>query len=236
MKPFAEPQTPTQGQRQQAQQLADAFRLGQVRVFKREPTTFQAAKEGFNLPTMSIVLQRRLRGLVGDQDEIVIFDPHPENEQRHAPDPSRLREQSGFADPAVLKKPEGGHFTGATGVGHAHIAFDTNTKSNPLPFEKFHPVRPDKVAVRRETLNSFMAERTEKMLEERDPFERVGIATFVQEHPQERDGNTVIGNGEYKNIDIQAAEFPIRAVEAQEPLLGQGKPLHDSGGDLGPGQ
>jgi hypothetical protein len=214
MKPFADSQTPTQGERQYAQELTDAFRLCQVGVFELETAAFQASKEGFNFPSAGIIIQRRLWGLIGDENEIVIFDAHANDEDGHAPYASRLRQQAGLPDTGVLKKPESGQVTGATGIGHEGVTFDPDAKPNPLPFEKFHPVRADKLPVSRETLDPVSAELTEKMLEQGDPFEGVGIAAFVQEYPQERDSNAIIGDGKHENIDIQVAEFPVRAVKA----------------------
>ena len=156
MPPLPQPQTPTQRQRQQAEQLADAFRRRQVRVFEIEPATFQTAKQGFNLPSLGRVIQRRFRGIRRDQDQQIIFDPHADDEHGHAPDASRPKQKSGFPHRTVLKKAERGHLTGAAGIGHARIPFDPNAKPDALPFEKFDPVGPDKFAVSRQTLNPLM--------------------------------------------------------------------------------
>ena len=158
MPPFPQPQTPTQGQRQQAEQLADAFRRRQVRVFEIESATFQTATQGFNLPALGIVMQRRFRGILGDQEQDVIFEPHADDEHGHAPDASRPRQESGFPNGTVSKKSERRHLPGAAGIGHERMPCDPNATPDAVPEEKGDPVGADTFPVRRETVNPVVAE------------------------------------------------------------------------------
>lgn len=73
------------------------------------------------------------------------------------------------------------------------------------------------------------------MFEETNPFEGMRHAALVQQDPQERNRDPLIGDRQHKNINIHTAKFPIGAVETQEPLLSKGQPLDDSGGHLCPG-
>jgi len=97
----------------------------------------------------------------------------------------RLRQQPGFANLSISKKPKRGYLTGSAGIGYKRIALDVKAKSTPLPFEKFHPVRPDKLAVSREILAPLTTELSEKMLEQGDPFERVGMDRVCPAIPTE---------------------------------------------------
>lgn len=126
-------------------------------VFEVEPAAFQTAKERFNLPALCIVIQRGVRGLGGEEDEIVIPDPHPNDEDGHAPHTSWLRKDPSFSNPSVPKKPIRRHLIAAAGIRDAGIAFDTDAKPDPLPPEKFDPVSANKLAVSGETLNAVLA-------------------------------------------------------------------------------
>ena len=163
-------------------------------VFKVEPAAFQTAKERFNFPALGIVIQGGLRGLGGDEDEIVILDPHPKDEDGHAPHPSGLRKKPRVANPAVLKKPIRRDFTAAAGIRDKRIAFDPNAKPNPLPLEKFDPVCPNKLAVCGKTANPLGAKRDQKMFEQANPFERIRIAPLIQQDPQKRNCDPLIGD------------------------------------------
>ena len=170
MKPFANSQTPAQRQRQKAEQLVEAFWNGQLGVFEIEPTTLQAAEQGFNLPPVRIVLQGRVRVDIRDEDEQLIGDSPPNHKPRHAEDTTGAGEHRCLSRTAPLEKSTGRHLAACARIGHQDIALQPNTKRNPLPFKKSDPLGAEEFAISRKTANALPVNGTEKMFEEGDPF------------------------------------------------------------------
>ncbi len=236
MVPFTKQQAPTEGQGQHTQEFADALKLCEMRVLEIDPPTFETAKEGFNIPAFSVIIQGGLWGICRDQNQVIILDAHPNDKDRHAPYSPRLTEYAGFAKGKILKKSKSREVTRSTGIGNARISPNANPKTNPLTFEKFDPVGADKFAISRDALNPVMAEFDEKVLQETDAFQGIGIAPRVQKDPEQRDGHTVIGDGQDKNIDVHGPKFPIGAVETQDPFFPEREQTHHTGCHLGSGE
>ncbi len=96
---------PTKRQRQQRDQLLQAFQLNDVGLLKPEPPTLQTAEQGFNFSALRIIFDRLLAIGRGNHDQILAtFEPHPRHKQFQSPEPAGFCKAQGLID-RLLAKP-----------------------------------------------------------------------------------------------------------------------------------
>ena len=99
MEQFARPVSPGEGQGQEAQQLAQAFRVDEVGVLDVEPPAFQAAKQGFDLPAVGIGVDGIGLGgtRTGDEQKLAVIQAQRGDVHEAAPDRAATGQMSAFA-------------------------------------------------------------------------------------------------------------------------------------------
>jgi len=234
------PQTyaPTTGDGQQGEQLAQPVMGGSMSIFQMKPVGFQTAEQGFNVPPETIIGDGGLGLGIRDEDQVLLRQTESHDIDGDAP-PNTTRRGKDAHDAERGISEEAGRVAlpWTTVQGNLGIVANPQAKGDVVFAEKAQPKCANKFSIRRQTSDPFRAKLSQEASHQSDAFFGIGIAPFIEQCPEERDGDPFIGHGEHEKIEIDRAESPIGAIQAEGPRRLKREQPHDErgnerGGDL----
>ena len=218
MEQLAGPVSPGEGQGQEAQQLAEAFRVDEVGVLEVEPPAFQAAKQGFDLPAVGIGADGLGLGgaRTGDEQKLAVVQAQRGEVHEAAPDRAAAGQVPAFAGlQRAEQRVEAQHPVPT--VGYPGVALEALVERDAPALQPEEPVLADKLAVGQQGGDFGRAEDGKEALHQGDALGGVGVARLAQDRPEHRQGNAPVGDAEHQEVDVRLAELPVRAVHGQPP-------------------
>jgi hypothetical protein len=223
MDPQSNPIGPRKGDREQAHQLGDAFRIADMGSLQVKPPAFDSGKEGLNLPSFAIERQGAVGGLATEQNDGVVALCRPNGTDKEALPAT----QASIPQSKHLACLQMGHHTmspNATPVSCRDIeAFaDADGEAKPSILQVAEPGTANEFPIRHQSGDMRRVDVLKELFQERNA--RLGITTSLvgQHPPHQRDGDPISANANEQYVVIATAKAPhVRSiVSTQGPCWG----------------
>lgn len=120
-----------------------------------------------------------------------------------------------LSDSEVLESPEGLEVAAVAWLVDPEVLSDADVVADAVSVEPADPAVPDELAVGHEAVDGGLPEERDVTFHQVDPLLGVGVAFLWEEPEQQREGDTVVGDGQHKGVDVEASELPVGAVHRE---------------------
>ena len=194
--------------------------VGEVGVLDVEPAGLQGLEARLNLPTHFISVDGFL-WLVERQEDLefglafAVLHPCGGEVAVLPVDEVDAPQVLGLAHLELLERPEGLEGLAVVRVVHPEVLADAYVVAYAVVIEPSYPMPADELAVGHEAVDGGLAEELDVSLHQLYPLPGVGVALLRQEPEQQREGDTLIGDGQDEGVDVERPELPVGAVHRE---------------------
>lgn len=220
--PLPDGMRPAESNREKPHELPDFLGIRHVRIFKAEASRLETAEERLDLPALEVGLDGVHAEVSTRHDHVLIRKTGPGEEERHpaddgsglhGPDLSLGQSPEQIADVALLASRE------------AEVLPDTDAERDLLFLEPGKPCMPHELPISEETGDVLFPQQRDHRPQNGFPLLRVRVPLLLEKHPGDREGGTLVDDGDREDVDVRFSPLPIRPVhrEPEGPWRKQGE-------------
>ena len=118
----------------------------------------------------------------------------------------------GLADSEVLESPKCLEVAAVARLVDPEVLPDAHVVADAVVVEPANPKASDELAVGHEAVDGGLPEEGDITFHQVDPLSGVGVPFLGKEPKQQREGDTLVGDGQHEGVDVEASELPVGAV------------------------
>ena len=120
------------------------------------------------------------------------------------------------ANTKTVEKMPGSDLLTRSGVNYPEVLTNTDVISYMVFVKPAYPVLANKFSVSHKRVDATSTEKLNELLHQFLAFLTVGVSSLRHELEKNREGNSLVGYAQHKNVNVKLAEFPVGAVHAQD--------------------
>src|SRR5205085_5488603 len=105
-------------------------------------------------------------------------------------------------------------------IRHLRVLAHPNAKINTVLPQPGEPRPANELAVGAQIQDRTPSEQLDELRHDGYAFGGVGVALFLEDGPQHRDGNAFVNNAKHEDVQGRLAKLPIAAIQCQHPGAG----------------